>query len=69
MNANDQSMLLPEGTDDDSQELTHYMRTCAFCNMRWESLRCPHNGYQNPCPNCGHRQAVLKNECNCEADC
>jgi predicted RNA-binding Zn-ribbon protein involved in translation (DUF1610 family) len=34
---------------------THYTRTCEVCASTWESLHCPHDGIQNPCPSCGWR--------------
>lgn len=33
----------------------HYRRTCPLCSYVWYALHCPHDGAQNPCPNCGIR--------------
>lgn len=40
----------PEG---DGKESYHYFRTCLFCGHEWYGLHCPHDGYQNPCSQCG----------------
>jgi hypothetical protein len=33
----------------------HYRRECARCGCVWAGLHCPHDGAQNPCPDCGVR--------------
>lgn len=54
------------------EDYTHYFRTCWSCGNTWWGLHCPHDGYQNPCPECGEKpeQAVIKNPksdtCGCE---
>jgi hypothetical protein len=42
----------PEGDEDFGEESTHYHRTCLFCGAVWWGLHCPHDLYQNPCPDC-----------------
>lgn len=32
----------------------HYDRVCLFCGHEWRGLHCPHDGYQNPCNECGN---------------
>jgi hypothetical protein len=39
---------------------THYERVCQSCGYVWLGLHCPHDGYQNPCPNCAERPATLE---------
>lgn len=39
--------------DDSGEESFHYLRTCEHCGHKWYGLHCPHDRYQNPCPNCG----------------
>ena len=53
-----------------SRNLWHYKRTCEYCGYVWGGLHCPHDGYQNPCPNCGKRPTVIKKDdvCDCEFD-
>ena len=41
------------------EESWHYLRYCGFCGHEWYGLHCPHDGYQNPCPNCGRRPRGL----------
>lgn len=36
----------------DGEESWHFIRTCRLCGTTWGSLHCPHDGAQNPCPNC-----------------
>ena len=48
---------------------THYERICLFCGETWLGLHCPHDGYQNPCPNCGKMPETIStfdtaNDCN-----
>jgi len=38
--------------DEPSEEATHFKRTCKSCGANWWGLHCPHDGYQNPCPEC-----------------
>ena len=56
------------GCCEEIEELLHYKRTCEFCGHVWGGLHCPHDGWQNPCPNCNKRPTVKKDECNCEFD-
>lgn len=49
----------PEENGGDGEESWHFTRTCAFCGTEWAGLHCPHDGYQNPCPACGLRPAVV----------
>lgn len=45
---------------------THYERTCNFCGNTWLGLHCPHDGYQNPCPNCDRKPPVIDYfDCKC----
>jgi hypothetical protein len=37
----------------DGEESWHYKRTCGLCGFEWGALHCPHDGAQNPCPDCG----------------
>ena len=41
--------------EDCDEESWHFLRTCAECGHQWYGLHCPHDLYQNPCPNCGIR--------------
>ncbi len=45
----------PYNDDDESESSTHYFRRCQFCQHAWYGLHCPHDGYQNPCENCGQK--------------
>lgn len=46
----------PNDPDEDTPEKAwHYKRTCAHCGGVWFGLHCPHDGVQNPCPDCGVR--------------
>ena len=59
--------------DVDPDEFWLYWRTCLHCGVRWPGLHCPHDGYQNPCPNCDRLPVSLpppiKNwDCQCEFD-
>ena len=29
-----------------------YERLCDYCAYAWDDTRCPHDTYQNPCPEC-----------------
>ena len=49
----------PEGDEDFGEESIHYLRTCEFCSYRWWSLHCPHDGYQNSCPQCERHPTVV----------
>ena len=43
---------LDDGTTD-AEDSWHYRRTCGGCGFSdWWSLHCPHDGIQNPCPEC-----------------
>ena len=53
------------------EEFWHFKRTCEYCGYIWHALHCPHDGYQNPCPECGKRPTVIGTDdlCDCEFDC
>lgn len=38
----------------------HYHRRCLECFHEWAGLHCMHDGYQNPCPNCGARPVPIE---------
>ena len=42
-----------------AEESWHYLRQCLFCGHQWYGLHCPHDGYQNPCSQCGGRPEVI----------
>jgi hypothetical protein len=48
----------------------HYRRVCEACGYEWAGLHCIHDGYQNPCGNCGkYPQPVLSDDPeDCEFD-
>lgn len=35
------------------EESFNYLRRFPLCKGVWWGLHCPHDGFQNPCPNCG----------------
>lgn len=37
----------------DGEPSWHYTRACRMCGTTWGALHCEHDGYQNPCPDCG----------------
>lgn len=37
----------------------HYLKTCLHCGYQWKGLHCIHDGYQNPCGNCGIRPTPI----------
>lgn len=39
--------------EDADDESWHYRRACKWCGTVWWGLHCPHDGVQNPCPDCG----------------
>ncbi|MBP9839984.1 MAG: hypothetical protein KBC44_03360 [Candidatus Pacebacteria bacterium] len=39
---------------------THYERVCTNCGQVWWGLHCPHDGYQNPCPNCDKKPTSVQ---------
>lgn len=43
---------------EDSEESWHYLRKCEYCDFEWYGLHCPHDGYQNACPQCHKRPIV-----------
>jgi len=54
---------------DTVEDYTHYNRTCTGCGHNWWGLHCPHDGYQNPCPNCGKLPKTIftfSGDCTCE---
>lgn len=57
--------------DADEEELWHFRRTCSNCGYVWGGLHCPHEGYQNPCPQCETFPEVVREPpdgCACEFD-
>lgn len=46
--------------DNSDEESWHYLRTCEYCDCQWYGLHCPHDGYQNPCPDCGKCPTVVE---------
>lgn len=44
------------------EESWHYLRECPTCGRRWWGLHCPHDGVQNPCPECGLYPATVPGE-------
>jgi len=52
----------PEGDEDFGEESTHFLRTCLFCGCQWWGLHCPHDGYQNNCPDCGKRPVTVPDD-------
>ena len=52
--------LYREGDEDFGEESWHYLRKCERCGREWYGLHCPHDGYQNPCPDCGIRPVVIE---------
>lgn len=51
-----------EGDDDYGEESWHFKRECLHCGSTWYGLHCPHDGHQNPCPDCGIIPAVVPEE-------
>lgn len=46
---------------------THYERTCMYCGRTWLGLHCPHDGYQNACPNCNRKPTTIDyHGCTCQ---
>lgn len=44
----------PDDPDENTKDTSlHYLRRCQFCKATWWGLHCPHDGFQNPCGNCG----------------
>lgn len=69
--SNKRTHNLPQASSEvDSKALddyTHYHRTCLNCGMNWWGLHCPHDGYQNPCPQCDETPEPLPDKyCDCE---
>ena len=65
MTAQSEPLETPSELDDS----THYHRTCMNCGKNWWGLHCPHDGYQNNCPNCNirpHTVVTPENGCDCE---
>jgi hypothetical protein len=50
------------------EEQHHYKRICESCGHVWGGLHCPHDGYQNCCPECGQRPKPVDGDCDCEFD-
>lgn len=48
------------------EDFYHHQLVCQFCGETWWGLHCPHDGYQNPCPNCDVPPTPLKGNCTCE---
>jgi hypothetical protein len=50
-----------------TEDYTHFHRTCQNCGKNWWGLHCPHDGYQNPCPECKTKPTAVNQEhCDCE---
>lgn len=45
----------PDYNEADGYPSWHFKRTCLHCGFVWAGLHCRHDGYQNPCPQCGVR--------------
>lgn len=45
--------------DEPDQPSVWFLRTCEFCGHQWAGLHCPHDGHQNPCPECGQRPTTV----------
>lgn len=60
---------LPPGVGGALAESFHFARLCGQCGHQWESLHCPHDGHQRPCPTCGAVAIALGGECDCEFGC
>lgn len=61
--------MLPVNYDEVDEPPWHFLRTCPMCGYQWGGLHCPHDGFQNPCPNCGEWPEVVQsptNGCRCE---
>jgi hypothetical protein len=39
----------------DGEESVWYLRRCAGCGSTWNAHHCPHDGWQDACPECGRR--------------
>lgn len=44
----------------DTGEPTHFTRRCVHCGYEWQALHCPHDGHQNPCPDCERRPETVR---------
>lgn len=56
LNPEPEDCCSPDAEPDEPREApTHYLRTCEHCGTKWEGFHCPHDGFQNPCPECGRR--------------
>lgn len=51
---------------DKLEDYYHHQLVCQFCGETWWGLHCPHDGYQNPCPNCDVPPIPIKGNCKCE---
>jgi hypothetical protein len=52
----------PDEDGTEGNEPWHYLRSCGACGHQWYGLHCPHDGYQNPCPECGTRPTPVRSE-------
>ena len=52
----------PDDDPDRDEESWHFLRKCQKCGWEWYGLHCPHDGYQNPCPNCGQSPIPISEE-------
>lgn len=60
-------MTTPQPLSIQLEDFTHYHRTCLNCGKNWWGLHCPHDGYQNPCPQCNETPEPLPDKyCDCE---
>lgn len=44
----------------------HHQIVCQFCGATWWALHCPHDKYQNPCPDCDVPPVLVEGDCECE---
>ena len=49
-------------------EYYHHQRVCLNCGYTWWGLHCPHDGYQNPCGDCGETPEPVVNSDKCECE-
>lgn len=52
----------PDDDPDAQEESWHFRRQCPGCQHVWYGLHCPHDGIQNPCPECGIVPVVLEDK-------
>lgn len=50
----------PDDEDENTPETAwHFRLVCNACGAVWFGLHCPHDGYQNACPECGMRPETM----------